>query len=1406
MRNKRADEVPWKRHECFASNCTHYANKYWKASGITVHKAVIMSSTGDGQHSSRKSQVPDPSQLREGVKTETTGGRISEVCVKKEETLELNITNHLDGLDNPAEVLSIKGEDPDTKDYLFCEACKAFFFNKCEVHGPPLFIPDTPVPMGVPDRAKQTLPSRLEIRKSGIPDTGLGVFNKGETVPVGAHFGPYQGELVDREEAMNSGYSWVICKSMQCDEYIDAKREIHANWMRYVNCARNDEEQNLVAFQHRGGILFRCCRPINSGQELLMWYEEEYAKELSPAFDYLWNKKCSTNEGNNALLQVFSCSTCPLSYASQIYLEKHIQRCHYEAYVRLLESGEIKYELQIPSKGSSSQPTPSETHGSDTSHNNVQKEIHHCSDCGKSFTQDGALRTHQCNHAGGKSHHCSQCGKSFTHQSALNTHQCNHTEGKSHYCSQCGKSFTHQSAVQRHQRIHTGEKLYHCSQHGKSFTPPSAINTHQRIHTGEKPYRCSLCGKSFTHQSNLLKHQRIHTGEKPYHCSQCGKSFTHHGALKTHQRIHTGEKPYHCSQCGKSFTQQSALKTHQRIHTGEKPYHCSQCGKSFTHQSGLHQHQRIHTGEKPYHCSQCGKSFTQQIHLQRHQSIHTGEKPYHCSLCGKSFTHHSALKTHQSIHTGEKPYHCSQCGKSFTHQSALKTHQRIHTGEKPYHCSQCGKSFTHQSALHQHQRIHTGEKPYHCSQCGKSFTQQSALNTHQRIHTGKNPYLSSHCGKMFTYSLPFKTHKCTNSETLQDLNLLLSSSKTCLKEIWRRLGEETLGEENPEGFKTSFCFKTLRAVMSSAGDRQHFSRKSWAPDPLQLCENMKTEASDGETAETLKVCVKKEETVELNINNRLDSINNPPAVLSIKGEDPDNKDYLFCEVCKSFFFNKCEVHGPPLFIPDIPVPMGVPDRARQTLPPGLEIQKSSIPDAGLGVFNKGETVPVGAHFGPYQGELVDREQAMNSGYSWVICRSMQCEEYIDAKGEMHANWMRYVNCARSDEQNLVAFQHRGGIFYRCCRPIHPGQELLVWYEEEYAKELSPAFDYLWNKKCSMNEGNNALLQVFSCSTCPLSYASQIYLDKHSQRCHYEENVRLWESGEIKYELQIPSKGSSNQPTSSDPLSSDTSHNDEQKEIHHCSDCGKSFVHQNALKTHQCIHAGRKSHQCSQCGKSFTQQSNLQIHQRIHTGEKPYHCSQCGKSFTHQSNLQQHQRIHTGEKPYHCSQCVKRFTRQSALQRHQRLHTGEKPYHCSQCGKSFTHQSDLQRHQRIHTGEKPYYCSQCGRSFGHQSNLQKHQRIHTGEKPYHCSQCGKSFGHQSALHLHQRIHTGEKPYHCSQCGKSFNQQSHLQKHQRIHMGEKPYRCSLCGKMFTYSVTFKTHKCTNSETLHDLKLLT
>ncbi|KAB5517607.1 hypothetical protein PHYPO_G00169100, partial [Pangasianodon hypophthalmus] len=275
---------------------------------------------------------------------------------------------------------------------------------------------------------------------------------------------------------------------------------------------------------------------------------------------------------------------------------------------------------------------------------------------------------------------------------------------------------------------------------------------------------------------------------------------------------------------------------------------------------------------------------------------------------------------------------------------------------------------------------------------------------------------------------------------------------------------------------------------------------------LKLCEDMQTDASGGGTWESLgdispedqhhgefqKKPIKEEEPEDeeyfygetssfVRRFTPVDRQNEGFQEKHLKEEEPEDDEYLYCEDCSSFFINKCEVHGLAVFISDTPVPMGVPDRARQTLPPGLEVRKSEIPGAGLGVFNKGEIVPVGSHFGPYQGDLVEREEAMNSGYSWVICRRGHCEEYIDAKREICANWMRYVNCARNDEeQNLVGFQYRGEIFYRCSQPIKPGQELLVWYEEKYAKDLSVTFEYLWNKKCSTDGIVHTLIFYYFC--------------------------------------------------------------------------------------------------------------------------------------------------------------------------------------------------------------------------------------------------------------------------------------------------------------------------------------
>lgn len=64
--------------------------------------------------------------------------------------------------------------------------------------------------------------------------------------------------------------------------------------------------------------------------------------------------------------------------------------------------------------------------------------------------------------------------------------------------------------------------------------------------------------------------------------------------------------------------------------------------------------------------------------------------------------------------------------------------------------------------------------------------------------------------------------------------------------------------------------------------------------------------------------------------------------------------------------------------------MGVPQRALLSLPYGLMIGRSSIPSAGVGVVNHGPVVSPGMHFGPYEGEVATRENAMASDFSWEV--------------------------------------------------------------------------------------------------------------------------------------------------------------------------------------------------------------------------------------------------------------------------------------------------------------------------------------------------------------------------------------------------------------------------------------
>ena len=58
--------------------------------------------------------------------------------------------------------------------------------------------------------------------------------------------------------------------------------------------------------------------------------------------------------------------------------------------------------------------------------------------------------------------------------------------------------------------------------------------------------------------------------------------------------------------------------------------------------------------------------------------------------------------------------------------------------------------------------------------------------------------------------------------------------------------------------------------------------------------------------------------------------------------------------------------------------------------------------------------------------------------------------YIDATDERVSNWMMFVKLARTEkDQNLVAHQQGGVVYFTTTKTIESGEELYVWYCKDY---------------------------------------------------------------------------------------------------------------------------------------------------------------------------------------------------------------------------------------------------------------------------------------------------------------------------------------------------------------------
>ena len=103
-------------------------------------------------------------------------------------------------------------------------------------------------------------------------------------------------------------------------------------------------------------------------------------------------------------------------------------------------------------------------------------------------------------HTGEKSHHCTHCGKAFSQANDLKRYMMSHTGEKPFICSQWHKAFSRNSD----QPI-----LFKCSQCHKAFPKKSYLKSHLTLHIEEKTYQCKYCGKGFSWIRNFERHVKI---------------------------------------------------------------------------------------------------------------------------------------------------------------------------------------------------------------------------------------------------------------------------------------------------------------------------------------------------------------------------------------------------------------------------------------------------------------------------------------------------------------------------------------------------------------------------------------------------------------------------------------------------------------------------------------------------------------------------------------------------------------------------------------------------------------------------------------------------------------------------------------------------------------------------------
>ncbi|XP_035457571.2 zinc finger protein 62-like [Spodoptera frugiperda] len=359
-------------------------------------------------------------------------------------------------------------------------------------------------------------------------------------------------------------------------------------------------------------------------------------------------------------------------------------------------------------------------------------------------------------------------------------------------------------------------------------------------------------------------------------------------------------------------------------------------------------------------------------------------------------------------------------------------------------------------------------------------------------------------------------------------------------------------------------------------------------------------------------------------------------------------------------------------------------------------------------------------------------------YCWQIYSDYNRRSHvIDAADGNSSNWMRYVNCARHwKEQNLLAYQYKGQLYYRTIKIIPRFTELMVFYGSEFANalhinltkynnakyygEVTRKAKPLLTKTTSTKSQESLTEENFDIideeienndSNQPLSEIRIKNIDTENTTV-LENTVQdhtpidIEESGKPMDQVSVenfqffkindenPSK-----PTiiSETKLQNNTSEEKSEKMLKKCEICQK-IVSKKHYSSHKHMHLNPNRFSCSYCPYKTFKKYALSQHISVHTKIYKYSCDLCEFKTSYGRNFRSHRAKHEnpvttvkvkstiGLSEKICQICGFKTTSRSVIDSHRKKHRNVK-FMCDLCQFSTLHSYSLLRHRRtVHSGK------------------------------------------------------------------------------------------------------------------------